>query len=328
MVYKVFKRKFVFVIYIALLAFLSVYLFFKIQERDIIIRLNNNNLSLDAYKVTPKQNSSLAAFSEKVKNASALDDTQIHYQSKKDPRITYFYGKGDYDVPPMISGHFFSNADFDSAVPLLVVGKNYQDKLYQPKDQAYLKLDGQYVPVLGIMGEQYASELDDQIFIAASVATLNELNTSHYRIVLDMTEPLSAKTLKKQLNLATAKSLVNKNFIISHESWLSSHLAQVLGLMAVVVGVLAQMLLWLLASGKRFAEATFLKADKARFIFDEWRTYSLWLLLGLGSGTLFGILYFQMTSYVALISYLLGIAILCSMSFYLLIKARLEKEGK
>ena len=121
MVYKVFKRKFVFVIYIALLAFLSVYLFFKIQERDIIIRLNNNNLSLDAYKVTPKQNSSLAAFSEKVKNASALDDIQIHYQSKKDPRITYFYGKGDYDVPPMISGHFFSNADFDSAVPLLVV---------------------------------------------------------------------------------------------------------------------------------------------------------------------------------------------------------------
>lgn len=321
-----FKRKFVFVIYIALLAFLSVYLFFKIQERDIIIRLNNNNLSLDAYKVIPKQKSSLAAFNEKVKNTNALDDVQIHYQSKQDPHVTYFYGKGDYAVPPMVSGHFFSNSDFDSAVPLLVVGKNYQDKLYQPKDQAYLKLNGQYVPVIGIMGEQYTSDLDDQIFIAASAQTLTELNTSQYRIVLDMTTPLSAKVLKKDLALATVKSLVDKNFIISHESWLSSHLAQVLGLSAVVIGILAQMLLWLLASGKRFAEATFLKADKVRFIFDEWRTYSLWLALGLGSGTLFGVLYFQMTSYLALSFYLLGIYGVCSVSFYLLIKARLKKE--
>ena len=54
------------VIYTALLAFLSVFIFFKIQERDLIIQLNNHNLSLDAFHVVLKQPLTLDVFEEKI----------------------------------------------------------------------------------------------------------------------------------------------------------------------------------------------------------------------------------------------------------------------
>ena len=122
------KRKIVVVLYIALISFFCVYLFFKIQERDLIIQLNNNNLSLDAYKITLKQDISLAELDQKIKDNDKLTDVQLHYQAKDQRNVTYFYGKGNYTQPPLLSGHFFSSADFESDVPLAVVGKNYEKK--------------------------------------------------------------------------------------------------------------------------------------------------------------------------------------------------------
>lgn len=320
------KRKISVVLYIALISFFCVYLFFKIQERDLIIQLNNNNLSLDAYKITLKQDISLAELDQKVKDNDKLTDVQLHYQAKDQRNVTYFYGKGNYTQPPLLSGHFFSSADFESDVPLAVVGKNYEKKLYEPKDQAYLKLDGNYLPVIGVMGDNYHSDLDDQIFIAASTQKLATAHTNDYRIILDSLTPIDAKTLKKELGLLSATRLVKKNFIISDESWLASHWAQVLGLFAAAVGFLAQMAVWLISSRRRYNEAVFLQANHAKFAFEEWRTYSIWVGLGTIIGGMAGIFIFQMTTYTYLLLTMGSIYLGSSLLFYLLINSRLKKS--
>ncbi|KRL83926.1 ABC transporter permease [Ligilactobacillus apodemi] len=319
-----FKRKIAVVFYVILISFFCVYLFFKIQERDLIMQLNNNNLSFDAYVVTLKENTSLADFNKKVKESS-LTDIQIHYQDKKD-KITYFYGKGDYTTPPLLSGHFFASSDFESDVPLAIVGKKYKNKLYIPKDQSYLKINGSYVPVIGVMGDSYTSDLDSQIFIAASVKTLAKLQTNNFKIVIDMTSPVSASTLKKKLGLATAINLVKKDFIISNKSWINSHWTQLAGLLVAAVGILAQMAVWLVSAKRRYIEAVFLQTNKAKFIFEEWRTYSIWVGLGMILGSMLGMFIFQLTSYTYLLAFMGSLYVGSIILFYLLISLRLRKE--
>ena len=319
------KRKIAIFCYIALITFFSVYLFFKIQERDMIIKLNNNNLSLDAYRVTLKQNTSLAKLNQKIKTDSNLTDVQVHYRDKKNKNITYFYGKGDYQQPPLTSGHFFANADFESDVPLMVVGKNYEKKLYTPKDQSYLKVAGNYFPVIGVMGDSYTSDLDDQIFIADALPRLEQLKTNNYQIIIDSSKPLDLKVLKKDLGLKSAVKLVRKNFIISNESWIKSHWAQVIGILTVLAGFIGLVIIWLVTSKKRYLEAEFLHAKQNKFIFDEWRLFSLWVGLGMIAGLVLGIFVFPLTAYSSLLTTMGVIYFVTSIVFYFLLRRRIKK---
>lgn len=136
-----FRKNIIVVFFAGLLAFLSVFCFYRIQERDFMIKLNNHNLSADAFKFTLKDNVSLAQLNQKIQNNPKIDDIQLHYQDKQNKNITYFFGKGDFETPPMISGNFFSKNDFSTQVTVAVVGKNLSKKLYRPKDQEYLLLN-------------------------------------------------------------------------------------------------------------------------------------------------------------------------------------------
>ena len=102
-----FKKRIYVFFYIFLVAFFSVYLCFKIQERDMIIQLNNHNLSPNTYRVTLKQNVTLYDLNQKIEKTDLLNNVQVHYQDCENKNVTYFYGKGSFTAPPMLSGHFF-----------------------------------------------------------------------------------------------------------------------------------------------------------------------------------------------------------------------------
>ena len=317
------KRIYVFG-YVFLLAFFAVYLCFKIQERDMIIQLNNHNLSPDAYVVKFKQNITMYSLNQKL-GSSNLSDLQVHYQDQSNQKITYFYGKGDYLDLPIISGKTFNEKAFSSTVETLIAGKDWQDKFYKPKDQNYLKINQHYLPVIGVMGDSYKSKLDSQLFIAPSVSQQQAASVKDFRVVIDGSKALTAAKLKQTLGQVTVKRMVNNNFLAVHESWLASHLAQALGLGLIVILLMVEVYIWLLTSTKYYHESNFLKIAPKQFLFAEWRSFSICQLLGLGLGSLAAAFYYNLMSYGLVAVVIIGLLLLSSVGFYILLKKKMQK---
>ncbi|WP_240035084.1 hypothetical protein [Ligilactobacillus animalis] len=86
------------------------------------------------------------------------------------------------------------------------------------------------------------------------------------------------------------------------------------------------MAVWLISSRRRYNEAVFLQANPAKFAFEEWRTYSIWVGLGTIIGGMAGMFIFQMTTYTYLLLTMGSIYLGSSLLFYLLINLRLKKS--
>lgn len=321
-----FKKRIYVFFYVFLVALFSVYLCFKIQERDLIIQLNNHNLSSNTYRVTLRQNTTLYDLNQKIEDSGELGRVQIHYQDCENRNVTYFYGKGSFTAPPMLSGHFFSDSDFKSNVATVVVGKNWQNRLYRPKDQAYLKWNGRYVPVIGIMGDEYSSDLDNQVFISLSTDQLRNAYSNNYRILIDGPEDLKAGSIRKALGTSSVKHQVTNHFIVSDESWLASHWAQALGIIMVIVLMLGEIVFWIITSKRSYNETIFLKVDMPRFIFAEWRAFSICIALGLGLGGMAGTMIYNLTTVVPVACFLGGMFVVSSGLFYLLLRHQMKND--
>lgn len=316
------------VLYATLLAFLSVSLFLKIQERNLTIKLNNHNLSADAYLIKLKDRMTIAQLDNKLQNSSKLEDVQVHYQDKKSKNITYFYGVGNFAVPPMISGSFFALADFKSEVNVAVVGKNLENKLYTPKDQSYLKIDNKYIPVLGVMGNHQGSDLDNQIFISISEQQRAKVLANNFRIVIDGKRALDKKSVKKVLSASSVRHINRKHFLIQQDSWVVSHLSEFLGLAVVTLAFLSGALLCILFARRRYLEAIFLKRDIKKFIFDEWQFFALFNGLGTIFGIIIGLLAFDITEYIAIFVYNFAVYLLTNCLYIVLLKRQIKKLNK
>lgn len=305
---------------------MSVFCFYRIQERDFIIKLNNHNLSADAFKFTLKDNVSLAQLNQKIQNNPKIDDIQLHYQDKQNKNITYFFGKGDFETPPMISGNFFSKNDFSTQVTVAVVGKNLAKKLYRPKDQEYLLLNGQYIPVLGIMGDKEKSQLDNQIFISCSQNQLAQMNTANYNLVLDGYQPLAKKTVQQVFDTASLKKLVSQKLILSNDAWFNLHRYQIIGLMLILLVFIGCSYLWILSLHRSYQAAKFIHKKRKQFVFESWEAYCLFNGIGIILGVLVGIFIYSLNSYLGIFLYNIVIFLICSCLFYIILNIRTKKE--
>ncbi|KRM07916.1 hypothetical protein FC89_GL002025 [Liquorilactobacillus ghanensis DSM 18630] len=319
------KKRLWLVIYTALLAFLSVFIFFKIQERDLIIQLNNHNLSLDAYHVVLKKPLTIEEFENKIDQDQKLPSLQIHFQSPK-KNTTYFFGTGDFAAPPMISGSFFPAGDFKSDVSVMVVGKDWKNKLYTPKDQSYLKRHGHYYPVLGIMGDKYRSDLDRQLFILPSTSARKKLLANHFRIIVDGKQKLTSSQLKAALPLDKISRLKSKKLFVSQGSWTVAHWAEVLGLLVVVIGFILGTVLWRLLARQRYHEARFLQKTSQTFIFEEWCYYALFSGVGLIFGLIAGMIIFNMYDYLLLLLFVGSIFIVANLYLIIRLNSLVKRE--
>lgn len=312
----------------ALLAFLSVMLFFKIQERNLTIKLNNHNLSEDAYAITLKDRMTIEQLDNKLQNSSKTDDIQVHYQDKKRKNITYFYGIGNFSVPPLVKGNFFAAADFQSQVDVAVVGQSFEKKLYTPKDQSYLKIDNRYIPVLGVMGNHRGSDLDKQIFISLNEKQRSSMLANDFRIVIDGKRSLNKKTLKNLLNASDIRYINHKHFLIQQDSWAMAHWEELLGLALVALAFFSGVFICLLPVRKHYLEAVFLKKDVKKFIFDEWQSFALFNALGIVFGIIAGLLVFDITTYVIIFVFNIVVYLLINCLYVAMLKKQTEKLGK
>lgn len=307
------KKHYIVCLLTALMTLVAVYGFNHWQNSMSMLQLNNHNLSANAVLVKTKQNTSVARFFQLVKQSS-LSDLQVQLISKQTPNLTYFFGTGDYPEPTMKTGRFFSASDFTSAQPVAVVGKNLANQLYQPKDQAYIKLNGQYVPVIGVMGGKYNTQLDNQIFVAGAVNLMGKTTIDNYHIWLDAATLPQVTPLKKHLHLKSIKhtSLVK----IANPKHQSLDYKALVLLCVVVIAVLLQGLLWvktsLVAQIKLLA-----KFERSVFVFQNWWVYTVFCGLGMLSGLLWGGVMIKLTSYVGILLYLGCIWLASSVVVYL-----------
>lgn len=319
------KKNFFTILYAAILSFFCVFIFSKINQRDLILQLDNHNLTSQTYQIDLPKNEKLSDFTDELNKSSKINNVQVHFQSKKDKNVTYFYGKGNFAVPPMISGSFFSKNDFDSIVNVTVVGQNLKKKLYKPKDQAYLHFDNCYIPVLGIMGDKTHSKLDDQIFIAGGKDILENLTSNDFVIKIDGRKDFSEKTLKNTFNAVNVKKVEQQNTFIQSGSWISNHLMQVLELLLVVLAMLLGIFVWGNASEKDFRAEVFASRNKKLVIFNEWRSFTTYNGIGMVVGTLIGTVVYTLSTYVQLIPFIIGLFVLSSAVFYVTVRKKINQ---
>ncbi|MCQ2523103.1 MAG: ABC transporter permease [Lachnospiraceae bacterium] len=78
----------------------------------------------------------------------------------------------DYFVDmPLISGRFFRKSDISSTKPLAVIGKNYQNHIYKRGNSSFININDVEYKVIGIMGIDAATFLDNYIYINLSSIT-------------------------------------------------------------------------------------------------------------------------------------------------------------
>lgn len=264
----------------------------------------------------------------KLQNSSKTDDIQVHYQDKKRKNITYFYGIGNFSVPPLVKGNFFAAADFQSQVDVAVVGQSFEKKLYTPKDQSYLKIDNRYIPVLGVMGNHRGSDLDKQIFISLNEKQRSSMLANDFRIVIDGKRSLNKKTLKNLLNASDIRYINHKHFLIQQDSWAVAHWEELLGLALVALAFFSGVFICLLPVRKHYLEAVFLKKDVKKFIFDEWQSFALFNALGIVFGIIAGLLVFDITTYVIIFVFNIVVYLLINCLYVAMLKKQTEKLGK
>lgn len=307
------------------LAFFAVFIFLEIEQRDVVIKLNDHNLSLDAYRVSLSENLTAQEINQRLNDAKSIKDVQVHYRPRGTKKITYFYGKGSFATPPMFSGGFFSKNDFKSDLNVAVVGQKLAKQLYKPKDQQYLKLNGRYVPVIGVMGEKISSNLDQQIFIAPSQEKLQKMKVANYDLMIDGNRKLSAQSLKQILPVKKIeKSHVNQ-FVMSRWEWATTHFMELLGLLVIFTVMVLETILWFIVSRKMYREALQSNVQPAQLVLSEWQNVSLYSGLGLLGGSLIGGLTFSLQDYRPFISYLILSFVLVSLLFNIIVKRGINK---
>lgn len=96
----------------------------------------------------------------KTKFAVCLD-----YTEQEDGSIRYIYFNKKYANLPMESGRFFRASDFAEENDVAVVGKDRKDELYVKDGKQYISVSGKEYLVLGVIGYQDKTVLDNYIFI-------------------------------------------------------------------------------------------------------------------------------------------------------------------
>lgn len=81
--------------------------------------------------------------------------------------IRQIFIKGEYNSSPLISGRFFNEKDFNKNKKLAVIGKNYIANMLEENGQKYIQIENQKFQVIGIMGMNIDTGLDDRIIINA-----------------------------------------------------------------------------------------------------------------------------------------------------------------
>ncbi|SEK40161.1 ABC transporter permease [Ruminococcus albus] len=123
-------------------------------------------LKIENYDTVGDLTSALSAV--KGDHAIYFDDTE------DDSTLRYMYFNRNYINLPMKEGRFFKASDFTEDNAVCVVGKGKVDETYKKGDDTYCNPDGREYRVIGVLGYESSTVLDDYIFVNMLSADLKD----------------------------------------------------------------------------------------------------------------------------------------------------------
>ena len=105
----------------------------------------------------------------------AVDDTKARvaiYMTKQygKNKVNAIYYNERFVNFPMRYGHFFTKAELKSGKNMAVIGKNIESSIKEQNGNKYIKLNGKYFRVIGIIGYDRDTIIDDYIYISVGQA--------------------------------------------------------------------------------------------------------------------------------------------------------------
>jgi len=88
--------------------------------------------------------------------------------------------KGNIDPPPMLQGRFFHENDFFNHQNVAVIGRDYTRFLEQNGDEYSITISDQVFKVIGIIGIEKGSNLDQMILV--NLDSVNEIRSAVYAL--------------------------------------------------------------------------------------------------------------------------------------------------
>lgn len=205
-------------------------------------RLNHNSLSQKAVIFKTKSHQSIQSTIQAI-DQTKLNNFQVQFNVNN--HLSYVYAKGKQANVPLKDGRFFSNYDFKSRIPVVVVGQSRVNELYQPASQAYYQTKNRYLSVIGVVGTNQTTSLDQHVFISASPEfVLNNRALNQVTVLVD--DQQIGSHLKEYQKIFKTKSISNltpKNTPIIGVNWLRENgtAAIILVLLIMVAGVLSHL---------------------------------------------------------------------------------------
>lgn len=171
--------------------------------------LDHGGLSATARVYPTKSTKRISDVVAALANDDTVDDLQVQFGVNK--TTSYIYEKGSVQKLPLDSGQFFSAADYNSTIPVAVVGRTAAENLYVGSNQKYLQVNGQYLSVIGVTGSDASPRLNNHIFINASAqGTTYNPELKHVEVLADTDDWTTVNsTLKRILGAHSYKHLAN-----------------------------------------------------------------------------------------------------------------------
>ena len=167
------KSKFITLVLIVLLTLLpvvSVTMMYHIEQCKAIEGMANGYFG-ESYM--------LYSVEDGIKNRDAImqavDDTKARvaiYMTKQygKNKVNAIYYNERFVNFPMRYGHFFTKAELKSGKNMAVIGKNLESSIKEQNGNKYIKLNGNYFRVIGIIGYDSDTIIDDYIYISVGQA--------------------------------------------------------------------------------------------------------------------------------------------------------------
>ncbi|QNQ82313.1 hypothetical protein [Lactobacillus sp. PV012] len=189
----------VFLLVINLLALVGIGLSLSLQQSQQADRILNNNGLSPKYNVYKVSNNKTIKELITDLNKYPNNQIQVHLKSKYDTDRVLIWANYTPSSLPLekSSDRYFSKSDFTNQVPLAVVGEAAKNNVITYQNHPYLKLDNQYISVIGQF-KNSAKAKGYYLITGVNLPTANE-KLKNYIISVDGLSNKQATTLAKQL---------------------------------------------------------------------------------------------------------------------------------
>lgn len=208
-------------------------------------RLDHFGVTEDAQRYATKSTQTLADTAQQLK-AAEVDHLTVQFQAGD---TIFVYSKDDPNTLPLSSGQWFTDADMQTDLPVLVVGSALTGDLYTGSGQRYALESGRYLPVIGVVATRKASPLNRVTFTNASAAGPSAPRLNDVKILVDGRGAQAAKAKLTRIFHVTKVSAYHYQTTAGNSWWADNGktLLRSVGLLAglVVITALAMLVaLW------------------------------------------------------------------------------------